>query len=96
METGGSHGLHLFSSEHAARLGALLAREKLRGSLHPAAVEEHPDGAGGFWDAERWWWRTEDDDLNIPGDQVLSLGVVRALEAILRGPCSSASTIPPT
>ena len=69
---------------------------KVRGSLHPAAVEEHPDGAGGFWDAERWWWRTEDDDPNIPGDQVLSLGVVRALEAILRGPCSSASTIPPT
>ena len=65
-----------------------LACEKLRGRLRLAAVEERPNGAGGFLDAERWWWITEDDDLNTLGDQGLSVGVVRVLEAILRGPCS--------
>lgn len=86
MEQGGSHGLHMFSSEEAARLGALLAREKVRNGLiispnillHHGTVEEHPDGVGGFLDAERWWWMTEDDDLNMPGDQGLSIGVIRA------------------
>jgi hypothetical protein len=96
METDGSRGLHLFSSERAASLGALFAREKLRSSLRPAAVEEHPDGAGGFLDAERWWWITEDDDLNTPGDQESVRRRGAGTGVILRGPCSSASTIPPT
>ncbi|WP_181258943.1 S8 family serine peptidase [Nitrosospira multiformis] len=86
MERGGSRGLHVFSSEDAARLGALLAREKVRNGLtispnillHHHRVEEHPDGAGGFLDAERWWWMTEDDDPNMPGDQGLSIGVIHA------------------
>jgi len=46
-----------------------LACEKLRGRLGLAAVEERPNGAGGFLDADRWWWITEDDDLNTLGDQ---------------------------
>lgn len=96
MEQGGSRGLHLYSSEDAARLGALLAREKLQGRgvgpniiLAPFAVEEHPDGSGGFLDAEGWWWMT---------DQDLSLGVVRAWRYLsYKGvPPPSGTWTPPT
>jgi Subtilase family len=86
MERGGSRGRHLFSSEEAARLGALLGREKLSEKrtvgpnflVSPAAVEEHPDGSGGFLDASSWWWMTDDADPAAPGDQGLSIGVIRA------------------
>lgn len=88
MKTDGSHGLHLFLVGTCGTSLTSLACEKLRGRLRLAVVEERPNGAGGFLDAERWWWITKDDDLNTLGDQGLSVGVVRVLEAILRGPCS--------
>lgn len=95
MQTGGSRGQHLFSSQPAARLAALLAREKQTGRqlvpnflLQPSTVSEHPDGSGGFLNAEDWWWMSEDDDPNTPGEQGRSIGVIHiersALDA-LRG-----------
>ena len=38
MERGGSQGLHVFSSEDAARLGALFAREKVRTDSRSALI----------------------------------------------------------
>jgi hypothetical protein len=86
MQEGGSRGPHLFSSEEAARLGALVARERLDTALRirpnflvlPMAVQEHPDGGGGFLDAETWEWMSEDDEPATAGIQGLSIGVVRA------------------
>jgi hypothetical protein len=77
MERGGSRGLYRFSSEDAARLLALLAREKVTEERRigpnplalPTAVEEHPDGTGEFLDAETWWWMSEDDDPDAPGEK---------------------------
>jgi hypothetical protein len=76
-------GRFRFSSESAARLIALIARERQLGIgpnliLHPDGVFEHPDNSGGHLDASTWWWMTEDDDPNRPGDQGLSIGVIRA------------------
>lgn len=86
MEQGGTLGLHMFSSEDAARLSALLAREKLGEHpqigpnilVRPTSIDEHPDGSGGFLDAESWWWLSHDDDPNMPGEQGLSTSVIRA------------------
>lgn len=69
MKTDGSHGLHLFLVGTCGTSLTSLACEKLRGRLRLAVVEERPNGAGGFLDAERWWWITKDDDLNTLGDQ---------------------------
>ena len=86
VERIGSGGLHIFSSEEAVRLVALVTREKLLGRFHVSvnlytrfnAVEEHPDSMGGFLDAETWPWMTDDDDPSMPGDQGLSTSVIRA------------------
>jgi hypothetical protein len=83
LADGALPGRYRFSSEQAARLIALIAREKHLGIglnlvLHPTGVYEHPDGLGGHLDASTWWWMTEDDDPNRPGDQGLSIGVIRA------------------
>ncbi len=89
MEASGLHGQFKFSSEDAARLAALVAREKRKGDQRIAPnfvthqhcdVCEHPDGSGGNVDAGKFWWMTEDDDLVTPGEQGLSVGVIHAWE----------------
>jgi hypothetical protein len=79
----GVKGRYLFGSEDGVRLAALVAREARRGAspnvvFKPHMIPEHPDGSGGNLDAETWGWMTEDDDPAMPGDQGLSVGVVRA------------------
>jgi hypothetical protein len=86
MTANGITGAHLFSSENAARLAALLAREKSTRQVSPNMVAtpaactvcEHPDGAGGNIDAATFPWMTEDNDPATAGDQGLSIGVIRA------------------
>lgn len=85
MEAAGVGGQFTFSSEAAARLMALIARETAQQLspnllLQSDAVLEHPDGSGGNLDAATWAWMTEDDDPNTPGDQGLSIGVIHAWE----------------
>jgi hypothetical protein len=85
MTDAGLVGRFVFSSEDAVRLAAILAREKARG-ISPNMVAggqqctvcEHPDNTGGFLDAAKFPWMTEDDDPTTPGDQGLSIGVIRA------------------
>ena len=76
-------GEHVFSSDAAARLVALLARERkapvgpnvvLRG----AATQEHPKADGSYLNAETWPWMTEDDNPSTPEEDGLSIGVYRA------------------
>lgn len=83
MAAAGIEGEFQFSSENAARLIAILARERdkpigpnivMRGDTVP----EHPQTGGGNLDAEQWPWMNEDDDPNQAGDQGLSVGVTRA------------------
>lgn len=90
MEKSGLLGKWSFSSNEAARLISLAAREYGRG-VSPnflgdlpqgCRVCEHPDSATTHLDAATWWWMTEDDDPNTPGDQGLSIGVIRAWEYV--------------
>lgn len=86
MEKLGQRGHYIFSSEEAARLAALLAREASRGVLPNSVmqgnmVKEHPDGSGGNLDAENWWWMTEQDSPCTPGtidSGGISVGVIYA------------------
>lgn len=88
MEMVGLLGKWSFSSESAARLFALTAREYGReispnylmrtAQIPGCGVCEHPLGGGGYIAADRWWWMTEDDDAQMPGIQGLSIGVVHA------------------
>ncbi|AFU58858.1 putative peptidase [Candidatus Nitrososphaera gargensis Ga9.2] len=76
-------GQVVFSSQDAARLAALIARESDQDIspnffARPGAVIEHPDYGGGNLDAERWTWMTEDDNPGAPGVQGLSVGTVNA------------------
>jgi hypothetical protein len=90
MERAGLLGRWSFSSNDAARLISLAAREYDRGISPNFLAElpqtcrvcEHPDSATTHLDAATWWWMTEDDDPNIPGDQGLSVGVIRAWEYV--------------
>ena len=90
MERAGLLGKWSFSSNDAARLISLAAREYGRGvspnflgELPQACrVCEHPDSATTNLDAATWWWMTEDDDPNTPGDQGLSVGVIHAWEYV--------------
>lgn len=90
MERSGLLGKWSFSSNEAARLISLVAREYGRG-LSPnflgelpqgCRVCEHPDSATTHLDAATWWWMNEDDDPNTPGDQGLSVGVIHAWEYV--------------
>jgi hypothetical protein len=76
-------GEYVFSSDAAARLVALLARERetpvgpnvvLRGG----ATKEHPKADGSYLNAETWPWMTEDDNPSTPAEDGLSVGVYRA------------------
>jgi hypothetical protein len=85
MEALGFLGDWAFSSEDAARLAALAARETELGitpnflvTMDQCTVCEHPDNSGGNLDATTWWWMTEDDDLGQTGDQGLSIGIIHA------------------
>jgi hypothetical protein len=86
MEAAGVRGQWSFSSEDAARLVAMIAREQdqqaganfIMELAQSCTVCEHPLGGGNYIDAAKWWWMTEDDDPATPGDQGLSVGVVRA------------------
>lgn len=89
MEKGGIRGKWFFSSEEAARTASLVAREYARGvslnftmELAQQSVKEHPDDSGGNLNAATWWFMTEDDDPNQPGDQGLSVGVIHAWEYV--------------
>lgn len=91
MEALGLRGSYSFSSEDAARLLSIAVREIHR-DLKPnflatlpqsnCQVCEHPDELGGYLDAADWWWMTEDDDPNQPGDQGLSFGVIHAWDYV--------------
>jgi hypothetical protein len=86
MEAVGLHGKWTFSSEDAARMSALLARERafrvspnMVGNLQQTCtVCEHPASNGSNLDAALFWWMTEDDDPKTPDDQGLSIGVLHA------------------
>lgn len=101
MNNTGARGHFVFSSEHMARLFALLAREFGRGIspnmlVYPVTSPEHPDNSGGFLDAETWWWMTEDDDPSTPGEDGLSVGVTHAWQYIqLQGLPPSGPWTPP-
>ena len=78
-------GEYRFSSEEAARFFAMYLREQqlvldLNLLARPQAIPEHPDPAepGGFLDAAKFIWMTEDDEPMLSGDQGLSTGVVHA------------------
>lgn len=79
-------GTFTFSSEDAAKLAALVLREASTRTIEPNlllysdAIEEHPDGLGGFIDWETQRWMTEDNDANVTGDQGLSIGIAHAWE----------------
>ncbi len=90
LERSGLLGHWSFSSEEAARLISLAARENSRGVspnflgdvAQACKVCEHAVSATQYLDAAKWWWMTEDDDPNTPGDQGLSIGVIRAWEYV--------------
>jgi len=78
MKALGAEGNVSFSSEDAARLIALAARETSLG-ISPnflgklATVSEHPDRTGGYLDAATWWWLE---------DGGLSTSVIRAWDYV--------------
>jgi serine protease len=84
MVAAGITGHFTFSSDDAARLAALLAREAGRditlnivGNID-CTICEHPDGSGGNLDAATFWWLTDDEDGSQAEDQGLSVGVIKA------------------
>ena len=86
VKRGGPVGVHRFSSLNAARLAAIVARERERTSislnmaLHPVEyiretqILEHPDGRGGFVNFANLGWMT--DTLSLPSGN-LGIGVVK-------------------
>jgi serine protease len=103
MERADVNGQYTFSSEEAARLAALLARERalpigpnilVRGG----ATREHETATGANLDATAWPWMTEDDNPATPAEDGLSVGVARAWDYLsykkVRG--SGAATYTPT
>ena len=95
MAVAGFDGHFTFSSEKAARLVALLARERdlpIRPNtvMRPQATTDHPVTGGGNLDASEWPWMTEDDFWLTPEEDGLSVGVVNAwdyLEYMCALPC---------
>lgn len=83
FEAAGMEGKLVFSSDDAARLLSIIAREAPDGAaanliLQQLSVLEHPDYSQGHLDAETWDWMVEDDNPFRDGDQGLSTGVIRA------------------
>ena len=89
LEKAGLLGRWSFSSNKAARLISLAAREYGRGVSPNFLVDveqgckvcEHPAGETHV-DAAKFWWMTEDDDPNTSGEQGLSIGVIHAWEYV--------------
>lgn len=78
MEAAGLRGAWTFSSDAAARLTALVARERADHQItlnqiadFNCSVCEHPADGGGYLDAATWWWM---------GENEVSVGVIRAWE----------------
>lgn len=79
----GMEGKLVFSSDDAARLASIIAREAPDGAaanliLQQLSVLEHPDYSQGHLDAATWKWMVEDDNPFRDGDQGFSTGVIRA------------------
>ena len=83
MESSNIRGKVIFSSEDAARLAALVARESEK-EISPnfvgefLDVSEHRINSTTFSNAEDWFFMNEDDDTSVAGDQGLSTGVIKA------------------
>ncbi len=95
MEAAGVQGELAFSSEEAARLAAIVAREAAQGAwanllMYLTSSLEHPDYSGGYLDAESFPWMHEDAYPYTDGDQGLSVGVTRAWDYL------AYMNIPPT
>lgn len=90
MEKAGLVSAWTFSSEDAARVFALAAREAgrhvspnfLMDVAQQCRICEHPLSATTHADSSTFWWLVEDEDANTPGDQGLSIGVIRAWEYV--------------
>src|SRR4029079_7244757 len=90
----------VFSSEDAARLASIVARQAPDGAwanllIYTETVSEHQlgvdsEGKPTFIDFGTFFWMTEDDNSVAPGDQGLSVGVVHAWEYL------AYKNIPPT
>lgn len=88
MEAAGLRGNWSFSSEEAAKLLAMVARETglsispnfLASPSQSCTVCEHPLSNGDYADAAKWWWMNEDNDPNTPAFEGLSIGVIHAWE----------------
>lgn len=85
MEAAGFRGAWTFSSDAARGLFATAFAHagtplSLNYLLSLGAVNEHPADDGSPIAADGWWWMTEDDDLSVPGEQGISVGVIRAWE----------------
>lgn len=85
FEEAGIEGHLVFSSEDAARLSSIIAREAPNGAAPNLVLDltsslEHPDYSQGNLDAEDWKWMVEDDNQFRDGDQGLSIGVIHAWE----------------
>src|SRR6056297_2753782 len=88
MEAAGLRGNWSFSSDEAAKLMALVARETESGitpnfltkSDQSCTVCEHPLSNGDYADAATWWWMNEDDDPATSAVEGLSIGVIHAWE----------------
>jgi hypothetical protein len=83
FEEAGIEGKLVFSSEDAARLSSIVAREAPNGAAPNLVLDltsslEHPDYSQGHLDAEDWKWMVEDDNPFREGDQGLSVGVIHA------------------
>ena len=78
-------GEFVFTSEAAARTVAAMVHERAAGLdislnwvLQIGAVPEHLDSTGVPLDFANWPWMNEDDNLVLPDDQGLSIGIVHA------------------
>ena len=88
MEAAGLRGNWSFSSDEAAKLMALVARETGSGitpnfltkSDQSCTVCEHPLSNGDYADAATWWWMNEDDNPATSAVEGLSIGVIHAWE----------------
>jgi serine protease len=95
MTKAGIKGTVVFSSENAARLTAVVAREARKGAwanmlVYGTSSLEHADYSGGHLDAETFPWMQEDSDDYRDGDQGFSVGVTHAWDAL------AYKQIPPT
>lgn len=85
IENAGVSGEVVFSSDDAARLVSIVAREAGGGVwanllMYATSSLEHPDYSAGHLDAESFSWMQEDANVYRDGIQGLSVGVTHAWE----------------